>query len=125
MIKKAIAMAALAGMTTLSSGCYHMKFTTNQTGGKVTGDAKWHHNFVYFVEKDQVDLSKECPGGFTEVNHQMGALQAAIIVGASVVGSIIAIGGLVPLVWQPTEYTVACVEGGGIGGTTMPPPPTN
>lgn len=118
---KRLALLVWAGLSL--GGCYHMKFTTNGMHGQPTSEPKWHHNFVYFAEYKQVDLGAECPNGFVEVNHQLGVLQALVPVGAWVVSSGITaitfgvlapVGSavsLTPLIWQPTEYTVACSEG--------------
>ena len=104
--------SALLALGLTALGCHHVTYTTNKLGGTVRGDPKWHHNFVYFIESAPVNLALECPYGFTEVTHQVGfgnSLARWLVppgVGWFTRGNVL---------WQPSEYTVACLD--------APPPP--
>jgi hypothetical protein len=115
----------------MAMSCQHIKYTTGPSNSPSPTDpppkdAAWHHNFVFFVEREHTNLAKECPNGFTSVEHQIGPLQAVIYVATPLFGWIaLGLGEFTTLVWQPSEVKVTCVPSNNNqvpGGNNVPYP---
>jgi hypothetical protein len=119
-VKKLMIVASLWA----STGCFHIKYTNSAPPASQANEEKWHHNFVFgFIENEGVDLTKECPNGtWSVVEHQNSVVDAAIFWGANTLGWVVAVGGLVNWVWQPSHTKVTCAVAGAGAPLSAPPP---
>jgi len=105
-MKKLILAGALALMST---GCFHIKYTTNAAAEGTAKPAMWHHTLIVgLIELGPVDLAKECPNGVSSVENQVTFLDGFL-------------GGLTESIWHPNSVTITCGSGGAAPAPATPP----
>ncbi len=106
-MKKLVVAAALALMST---GCYHIKYTTNNPPGGQPQPVIWHHDVaIGLVELAPIDVSKTCPNGFAVVDNQQTVVDAIL-------------GYLLRVIWTPNSVTITCAGGGAATPPAATPP---
>lgn len=70
----AVPKAIVGGLVlALTSGCFHITYTTHKTAETVPAYDQWHHNVVFGLAEvsDPVNVTQICPAGPAVVDNQV------------------------------------------------------
>jgi hypothetical protein len=94
------ALAAVAALAVVASGCYHATVDTGRAPSGVVVENQWAHSFIGgLVPPSTVNVAQDCPQGVSRVETQLSFLNGLI-------------GGLTWGIYTPMTIRVTCAAGG-------------
>ena len=88
--------------TSLSSGCYHIRYGTHDPTG--VEHSEWSHFFFFgIIGKKRVNASDLCPSGVARIHSYTSFVNGLVTVFPGIFG----------LIWAPRTLEITCKAGGG------------
>ena len=101
------ALAAVAAVAVLASGCYRQVVQTGRTPSATVIHRPWTHTFAWgLVPAKPIDVTAECPSGIATVVTEQSFLNG--------VAMVLTLG-----IWTPRNVTISCATGSAMRGVPL------